>query len=574
MREILRHGGSIVDVMTNGFKWNAALEAWLDLIFIYLPRETNDERAWAMVLQHYGPGGILNGPAGPPLGRGRWLVRTLWTTHLRRLRYLGQGKLTIDFELAPDTDVLHFHFHFYANAPKDGIVHSTMQMLGLPTGDSKAPWSQKCKNTKAFLDYITNDTKEGKFKGTMDWGPEPESEAVATVANPTPVARQESGKDFRFIFDAAASGSVHSIRCVAKLYLDGTITNVAQIERSMSNGVIGAMVDMKAENDLKGIAGQEKMFITVHGGAGVGKDRWAKYFYCRAYIEKNFPCGCNDTCNCFQAHVYVKTGETKWWPGYFGQPCVIFSDWQCCKDASDPMKWSFHECLTITDRINPTYYIQVKNDSVLFRAQVIIFTMNSSLAHAMPDVGADALRFDGSQLTRRINWCLTITSAPHADPRDWTYKTEFYNKPTENDVRNLTKNGIVQLIAKEGDDYRNAEGDVVAQTTIFDELMQYSFRPIDLPAPPTIVRMVADAPQFQELTTQDPIELSGSSSDESDEGRSLFAPEPSGRVVSPSIFDISGPAALPTNDAIHARRRRLRETREKAADLMRKRKRD
>lgn len=549
--------------MTAGFPWNARLCAYYDLIFVYLPREPDDQRAWAMVLAFFGSTGLPNS----------YKPTCKWETHLRRLRNLGAGKLTLGFELAPDTDTLHFHVHFYGDRPKDGCVHGTIMMLAQPSSDSPKGWVDKTINPSAYLNYICGDEKLGKFKGFLEWGEDPESDAVVSANNPNPPNRNETGKDFQQIFSDICEGKVRSMRDIAIAFGNGNIEKVSQIEKSMRGGILSAAIDLYAEGELKAIAGEERIFVTVHGKAGVGKDRWAKYYFARKWIEQHVPCTCNQNCDCWLAHVFVKAGETKWWANYHDQPVVIFSDWQCAAPGEvDPMKWTYHESLTITDRIDPTYSVQIKGSDILYKAQVIIFTMNSSLDQAMPM--SDTGRNSWDQLRRRINWAVWITSEPHADPSDWRYRTEFYNKPTARDERNLTKDGIVQMVTLIPEhDYKNAEGEIVAQTTMLEDLVGYSAAKPRTASQPMDISQVSSAPEFQELE-------SIPEESDSDDGVSIIDMTRAHSCVSPTIFEID--ASIRENTLLAGppnvfaeRRDHLLATRDKAKALMaKKRKRD
>lgn len=435
LRELVSNGGTIDQAMSQEYTFNHRLGNLLNLIYDELP-ELNDGDAWQTINAFF-PYGL------PWKGKPEMIIS--------RCRLLAAGRVVLDFELDPEEDgLLHFHMLIYSPGNNQrGVTHTVASMLMRPFKGTNGGWVKKLQfgtgrqfaALSAYLDYITKETKEGKFFGNKTWGKDFPLCVKAKMNNSISSAKGSAvGSDILLVRDRILDGSIRSAEDAYALW--GTeITKIAAIEKSFQrSGALQTLVDVENKKRMRAVYGMERLVITVHGPSGVGKDRWAKYYFARKYIEENFPCKehllCQ--CDCFLDHIYEKTGPTQWWGGYLPRHyVVIFTDVELSADSKDRNKWCYTEILRLCDRIDPSYSVEAKGTEYVLVARVLVFTMASSLYQAMP-TGPDG-RLSWDQLIRRINLQILLTSRPHADPIEWTFKRESYNAPTPNDTRNLVK---------------------------------------------------------------------------------------------------------------------------------------
>ena len=123
----------------------------------------------------------------------------------------------------------------------------------------------------------------------------------------------------------------------------------------------------------------------LYGSPGIGKSRLARDLS-EAYTVS-------------QAEVYTKSGGTKWWDGYTGQPVVIWDEIE--------QDYPWNNLLQVLDRYPMT--VEVKGGHTSMLARLIIITSNFSPEELFGD------KQNYTALKRRLTLILNFTNIIYPD---------------------------------------------------------------------------------------------------------------------------------------------------------------
>lgn len=413
------------------------LGKWWQFIFEDIKDGMLDDAIWER-LQSFHPG--VYGRATHPLALcgGRDAV-------IKRLRHLSESYLVGRLEIGKSG---HIHLHTVSYTPGDNGKGVTQSVVGLLFSaekhwirkaiiDSIRPVQEGMNKFTAFklaAAYVSTGQKDGAFPGYWTYGELPPSFKEKVEGNA--LARDTTASSVLMIRDQIRTGVITQRYQITALFSNGEIdSGFKAVEKSLGkDGMLTAMLLEKQRETMTKNLFKEILFWWIYGPSGCGKNRFIEQVLARKWIEKHFPCSHTEACNCWCTHMYEKSGATKWWPGYTGQPLVSLVETRMGKTANDPQKWTYAELLRLIDRSKETY-VETKGGQVLLMAQVFVLSNTQSLRDTMPaeDQGLDTY----DQLLRRCNMELRFTSAPHADPSDWQFDQTHFNPPVARDHRNL-----------------------------------------------------------------------------------------------------------------------------------------
>lgn len=361
----------------------------------------------------------------------------------KKIDAIRKGFLVVNLELASSDEdelgALHMHMCYVHNGSNGmGVCHSFVSLLVRPVSDCSAQWVkhltvdpgvEQSVALEGYMKYITNPEKPGKFIGHREFGTMPICKAKKIKGSSSAGSRISA--DLLTVRDGVVNGKYRSVLDVAKSWVAGDISDVGQIDKSIRPGGLlrELLIHHERKRELERV-GHERVVYSVCGIAGVGKDRFAKHYLAERWISMHYPD------EPWINMVYSKSGDTTWWPGYTGQPVVIFPDWQCLEKNSDKYAWPYVEFLKLMDRQDACYRVEKKGSDQLFKAELLIITHVGSLMSNLPSSDSSS-RLDPTQFTRRVNLAIRMTNQKDEDPSKYTFEKVFFNEVIPRDQRNL-----------------------------------------------------------------------------------------------------------------------------------------